>query len=116
MISFRDPDGFVLLLRSADRRIFRCVYLHAADDLRAFLSSPLAAGWMADGVLAGAETLRKEELPTDLRAHFRRGSVVVEHEPIPFPNFPYEWPPEMLHSCRADPGIGASRRRGGLHA
>jgi SAM-dependent methyltransferase len=56
---------------------------------------------MAEGVLAGAETLRKEELPTDLRARFPRGSVVVEHEPIPFSNFPYEWPPEMLHCAAA---------------
>lgn len=56
---------------------------------------------MAEGMLAAAETLRKEELPTDLRARFPRGSVVVEHEPIPFSNFPYEWPPEMLHSAAA---------------
>jgi hypothetical protein len=51
---------------------------------------------MAEGSLAGTETLRKEELPADLRGRFPRGSV-VEHAPIPFPNFPYEWPPEMLH-------------------
>ena len=99
MNSFRDPDGFVL--KAADGRIFRCVYLHAADDLRAFLSLPLAAGLMAEGALAGAETLRKEELPADLRARFPRGSVVIEHEPILFPNFPYEWAPEMLHAAAA---------------
>jgi SAM-dependent methyltransferase len=25
--------------------------------------------------------------------------MVVEHEPVPFPSFPYEWPPEMLHAA-----------------
>jgi SAM-dependent methyltransferase len=54
---------------------------------------------MAEGALAGTETLRKEELPADLRARFPRGSVVIEHEPILFPNFPYEWAPEMLHAA-----------------
>jgi len=29
------------------------------------------------------------------------GSMVVEHERVPFANYPYEWTPEMLHSAAA---------------
>jgi SAM-dependent methyltransferase len=37
----------------------------------------------------------REELSNELAGH----AVVLEHEPIPFPNYPYEWPPEMLHAA-----------------
>jgi hypothetical protein len=28
-----------------------------------------------------------------------RGEAILEHERIPFPSFPYEWAPEMLHAA-----------------
>ena len=46
---FRDPDGFVF--RSQDR-IFRCVFAHAAQNLRAFLPSGIATTWMSESGLA----------------------------------------------------------------
>ena len=58
---------------AADGRIFRCLYPHVAQDLRAFLSSPLAARLVAKRALVGAEEWpngRAENRPADLRARF----------------------------------------------
>ena len=100
-LSFRDPDGFVF--RSGDR-ILRCVLPHAADDLRAFLSSPAATAWIAARTLSRATVLPEPprlELPATLQDQGHQGAIFLEHEPIPFPNYPYEWAPEMLHSAAA---------------
>jgi SAM-dependent methyltransferase len=102
-LSFRDPDGFVF--RSQDR-IFRCVFAHAAQNLRAFLPSGIATTWMSESVLAATAVISVDsghDLLPDLREELRkdlpRHAVILEHEPIPFPNYPYEWPPEMLHAA-----------------
>jgi SAM-dependent methyltransferase len=98
-VSFRDPDGFVF--RSGDQ-ILRCVLPHAADDLRAFLSSPTANAWMASGVLSQATLLPMKPVveppPTDL-SDLPAEAVFLEHEPIRFPNYPYEWSAEMLYAA-----------------
>jgi len=57
---------------------------------------------MADGTLARTEVLESAaswELTSGLRIRFPHGSVLVEHEPVPFTNYPYEWTTEMLHSA-----------------
>lgn len=100
-ISFRDPDG--LVFRSGGR-ILRCVFPHAADDLRAFLSSAVASTAMAEGILACTTVLNGAasfEVPPAVREKVADGAVVLEHKPIPFPNYPYEWAPEMLHRAAA---------------
>jgi len=97
--SFRDPDGFVF---ESGRRILRLVYPHAAADLRAFLGSGPARAWLADGKLVGSRILEDPsagELPRQCQGRLPRGALVVEHDPIPFRNFPYEWSPEMLHAA-----------------
>ena len=97
--SFRDPDGYVL---ASDRRIFRCVLPHAAGDLEAFLASPLAVQWMAEGKLVHTgipRNLSNEEIPAEWRGRLPSGAVVVEHAPILFRNYPYEWAPPMLRSA-----------------
>jgi len=110
-LSFRDPDGFVF---RSHERIFRCVFPHAVQGLREFLPSGIATTWMAESVLASTAVvpdesvneLRSEmhtDLHTDLREQlrdrFRDGAMLLEHQPIPFPNYPYEWPPQMLHAA-----------------
>src|ERR1700738_941525 len=98
-VSFRDPDGFVF--RSGDR-VLRCVHPHAADDLRCFLKSAIATEWMANRVLPPTEVLTNgaaNELPSALRQALADDAVVLEPQPIPFLNHPYEWPPEMLHAA-----------------
>jgi SAM-dependent methyltransferase len=98
-LSFRDPGGFVF---RAEGRILRCVFPNAAGNLRAFLSSPLAGEWISEGVLTSANLLALHEtvtLPPTVQANVREGAVLLEHRPIWFPNFPYEWSPEMLRAA-----------------
>lgn len=96
-LSFRDPDGFVF--RSGER-VFRCVSPHAAEKTRAFISSPAAVAWTNDGILARSTIVDAPvELPSEIRAEIAEGSLLLEHPAIRFPNYPYEWAPEMLHAA-----------------
>ncbi len=96
-LSFRDPDGFVF--RSGER-VFRCVSPHAAEKTRAFLSSPAAVSWANDGTLARSTIVEiPDELPGEIRAEISEGSLLLEHPAVRFPNYPFEWAPEMLHAA-----------------
>jgi SAM-dependent methyltransferase len=97
--SFRDPDGYLF---ETDGRILRYVHPHAAADARALLGSSLAATWMSEGKLAGSTILENpsgSELPTACEGRLPAGAVIVEHRPVFFRNYPYEWAPEMLRSA-----------------
>jgi SAM-dependent methyltransferase len=101
--SFRDPAGSVFAL---DGRIFRLVNQSGVADLQAFLASPRARKFVSDGDVARTDTLtetQREELYAKLAGRgvleSREAALVVEHERIPFPSYPYEWAPEMLHSA-----------------
>jgi SAM-dependent methyltransferase len=83
--SFRDPDGFVVI---RDGRVLRCVSSGAREGVAAFLASPLARTWMESGSLV--RTWDLENSPGWL-----------EHQPVAFPSFPYEWPAEMLYHAAA---------------
>jgi SAM-dependent methyltransferase len=99
--TFRDPSGQLLRV---DGRIVRIVDESAGPILRAFLSSKAAAQLLRTGALVESSYLDSSEA-NDLLAERpgnvlnREISTIVEHEPIPFPSFPYEWPPEMLASA-----------------
>lgn len=82
-------------------RIFRCVLPHAAAGVRSFLSTPSAAAWMREGVVVRSTLLDPPlaELPQEWRGQIPTGAVVLEHPRVRFPSYPYEWPPEMLHSA-----------------
>jgi SAM-dependent methyltransferase len=100
-LSFRDPDGFVFRSGSG---VFRCVLAHATGNLRAFLASPSAISWMSEGVLAQTTFVdcdSAREWPLELQEPLRSGAILLEHKPIRFPSYPYEWAPEMLHSAGA---------------
>ncbi len=96
-LSFRDPDGFVY---RHGERILRYVYPHATGPLERFLTSDSAVKWMAQGILSPGEVLGSEalsELPQELQQRAAQGGIVMEHKPIPFVSYPYEWAPEMLY-------------------
>ena len=98
-LSFRDPAGFVF---RSDERIFRCVLPHAADNLRTFLQSGIATAWMAERILAPtsiASDSSTTQIPSNLADQWQAGAILLEHDPIRFTNYPYEWPPEMLHAA-----------------
>jgi SAM-dependent methyltransferase len=95
--SFRDPGGRLFDLSG---RLLRVVQPAAVPDLNAFLHSETAAKFVAEGSLVRGvlldETPQFEAQP---READEPGMRVVEHERIPFPSFPYEWPAEMLHAA-----------------
>jgi SAM-dependent methyltransferase len=83
--SFRDPAGGVIL---DGTRVLRVVHPAAAADLEAFLASDLAHDLQHRGVLIRTvEASRRSE----------NGELVLEHERVEFPSYPYEWCAEMLH-------------------
>jgi hypothetical protein len=101
-VSFRDPAGRLFAI---DGRIIRIVNSHAVPDILEFLESTTAQKFTASGRLVRSNILE----PTNARELLDTGdinllnpadnSIVVEHEKVPFQNFPYEWSAEMLHSA-----------------
>ncbi len=79
--SFRDPAG--TLFREGDR-ILRRVNTEAAGTLQAFLRTRTACEATECGKLVTSSRLAED---------------LYEHERIPFPSYPYEWPAEMLRSA-----------------
>jgi SAM-dependent methyltransferase len=92
--SFRDPAGAVLHYRN---RILRTVNDAGAADLEAFLATGVAREAMESGKLIRSVRISPGEFP-DLALDTDH---LLEHERIPFPSYPYEWPPEMLHAAGA---------------
>lgn len=94
-LSFRDPDGFVVQVGT---RIFRIVFSHAKAVLREFLTSQFAAAGMATGTLSPTRIV---STAPDIEAgpDMPDGALLLEHEPIRFPSYPYEWSPAMLHAA-----------------
>lgn len=101
--SFRDPAGRLFILPG---RIIRFIQRSAVPQVRAFLSSAIARELMAAGRLVCTRILDASEIERLRRDPEFQGAydplevgMVVEHERVPFPSFPYEWPPEMLHAA-----------------
>lgn len=101
--SFRDPSGRLFALNG---RILRIVNADGEPDLRAFFRSAQTlrlAGSKAvvqSRVLDGEELAQiRESAAVNRLYNDIQGSLIVEHERIPFASFPYEWPPEMLHAA-----------------
>src|SRR5258706_9115841 len=90
--SFRDPAG--VLIRYGDR-ILRAVNATGIADLEAFFDTRIAREAMGSGKLVRSVRIAASDVPG-----FDAGSdYILEHERIPFPSYPYEWPPEMLHAA-----------------
>jgi 2-polyprenyl-3-methyl-5-hydroxy-6-metoxy-1,4-benzoquinol methylase len=97
--SFRDPAGKLIQIEG---RIFRLVNPSGVRGVRAFLDSKVTRElqeqrhFVQTRVLDPAEAsmfLRQVDLPIPA------GSLVLEHQRVDFPSFPYEWPAEMLHAA-----------------
>jgi|SRR5579859_35822 len=102
MISFRDPAG---ALCPVGNRILRIVAM-GVPDLQAFLSSKTGRRYLESGRVARTAVLTDEQVAEVLadpeigKAYGQlNGRLLVEHERIPFPSYPYEWPAEMLHAA-----------------
>ena len=102
-VSFRDPGGAVF--RWGDR-IFRAVNASGTGDLAAFLNAPSSRRAVERKHVVATRPLSADETQTllvnpEIRSVFESvaGTVLLEHERIAFPTFPYEWIPEMLHAA-----------------
>jgi SAM-dependent methyltransferase len=92
--SFRDPAGSVLRYRG---RILRTVHRDHAAELEAFLATRSAQEAMDAGQLVRSLRISPEEA-----SGIDSGDdVLYEHERVPFPSYPHEWPPEMLAAAGA---------------
>src|SRR5206468_10659335 len=89
--SFRDPAGSVI--RSRDR-ILRIVRPEFVAELEAFLCTQIARQSIESGAL-----ISSERIPGEALEGVHADEAVYEHERVPFPSYPYEWPPEMLHAA-----------------
>jgi SAM-dependent methyltransferase len=98
--SFRDPGG---KLYRFPERILRAVEPSHVDQLNQFLDTRTAQEATARGQLVRSTRVPARdllELKRDLALpESDAGSTWLEHERIPFPSFPYEWPAEMLHAA-----------------
>lgn len=84
--SFRDPGGVVI---RHGGRILRALNPEGAASLEQFLQTQTAQ----HPRLIGTERVGRSEFP-EIEAE-----AIVEHERVPFPSFPYEWPAEMLYEA-----------------
>jgi hypothetical protein len=87
--SFRDPGGFVF---PSGSRLLRAVEPSAFETLEQFLDSQPAREFTASGQLVSTRFADPREFRSRVPADYH----LAEHERIPFPSFPAEWPPEML--------------------
>lgn len=92
--SFRDPGGRVFRLPG---RILRSVEPSHVGDLEAFLETRTAQDAIANGSLVRSNRVSPEE--AESLGLPQSAGLWLEHELIPFPSFPYEWPAEMLHAA-----------------
>jgi SAM-dependent methyltransferase len=77
-VTFRDPQG--RLFREGER-IFREIYPEHIDSVLAWIGSPLAKRWIEQGRL----------IPTEAPIRTLGGALVLEHDRIFFPSYPWEW-------------------------
>ncbi len=95
--SFRDPDGSVF---SVAGRIFRAVTPSGAATLRSAIETPAGARMLSGGRIVSTSPADAGALGSAASAFRAAGQTeFFEHERIPFPSYPYEWPAEMLHAA-----------------
>jgi SAM-dependent methyltransferase len=101
--SFRDPAGRLIV---ANGRILRWISHTHRDEFEAFLASSVVRRYVESGQIVSYRLLDSTEASELGDSHELTGSVtlaqddlVLEHEAVPFPSFPYEWPPEMLEAA-----------------
>jgi SAM-dependent methyltransferase len=88
--SFRDPAGVVYRVSG---RVLRVVCASHVQELEDFLATRTAKEATASGRMVHSDRISAVEYRDLGEEH------LFEHERIPFPSFPYEWPVEMLHAA-----------------
>jgi SAM-dependent methyltransferase len=98
--SFRDPAGCCC---SFNGRVLRFVAAEAVSEFEKFLPTNCARQFIARKKFVSTRRLNENETAAlrespELQPVFNAQPMgaVFEHERIPFPSYPHEWPPEML--------------------
>lgn len=101
--SFRDPSGKVI---AYNNRILRTINEEGLKEYETAANSVVLKDFVESEHLVSAKELGSGEagaLTKSLESDFdiEKGEVkkLIEHNKIPYPNFPYEWTSEMLHSA-----------------
>ena len=89
--SFRDPAGNVYI---EGGRVFRVVRPLGLTDWSAFSSSPLIDELQRERLIVRSFEPEGDYSPPD--GCLTEGSIVIEHERVPWISYPYEWPFGML--------------------
>ena len=96
-ISLRDPEGHLFI---QDGHVLRGMGVSSANRLQDFLASTVASQLVDSGRLVRTHKFMDS---ADRPAYRIEGDedfkILWEHERIPFPSYPYEWPPEMLYAA-----------------
>jgi len=98
--SFRDPTGCCLLF---NQRVLRFVTAEAIPEFEQFLQTGCARRFIAAKKIVSTRRLGEVETAPLRKApelqpvfNAQPAGAIFEHERIPFPSYPHEWPPEML--------------------
>ena len=91
--SFRDRTNRVFY---RDGAVLRGLNPHAAQEWEALTSKPFFQQFMTAGKLVRTEQI---ELASSPLAKDEQWSVVLQHQPIPFISYPYEWSFSMLQDA-----------------
>jgi 2-polyprenyl-3-methyl-5-hydroxy-6-metoxy-1,4-benzoquinol methylase len=101
-VSFRDPSGFVL---AKDGQVFRVVQEEHAKDLLCFLSSEGGQNLIGQGEFIDSRYATRTDRDRILSSVADRvkgwegTATVLEHDPVWFASYPYEWPSVMLQEA-----------------
>jgi SAM-dependent methyltransferase len=100
--SFRDPAGYLL---EVNGKLLRAIMGQGIPHLESFLTSSVAQAFIAAHRVVRTRVLGQSEV-RNLRIEFGGqyedgidSHMLVEHERVPFPSFPHEWSPELLHAA-----------------
>jgi len=101
--SLRDPAGHLCIV---DERVLRVVNHAGVGDLNTFLNSSAAKTFLDAELIVSTKVLDAAEIVDVASGKTMKAlladpqaSMVVEHQRVAFPSFPYEWPAEMLHAA-----------------
>lgn len=83
--SFRDPDGRVIV---EPGRVLRHLNAGGWAAYQAFAATRFARAGFEDGRFPATRVVEQSD-----------AGATLEHAAIPFPSYPYEWSPEMLHAA-----------------
>ena len=101
--SFRDPEGHLIKLNN---RIMRLIRESSVNDIATFLNTDSAKNFTKAEKLIKTYNIDeleigiiKEQLGNDFFLDIHDEDLIVEHEKVDFPSYPYEWSSVMLYQA-----------------